>query len=539
MSSSATADAPAFKTPGNEATMELTSPNQHPQWIRLALPLAVLTTFLARFAEGRRIDHDVFHALCLWRETLKRGAVPRGDLWAYTETIDPVVHHEWLTGGLNSLLAINLGWDAGGLLAWKAICTLGALTCAATVARLRGVSAAAIATGAIPAMMFSMVSVGTGRAQVTTVFLFSLLLLFLELDQRGQRWWIPCWYLIFPIWLNLHGGVVAGCGVLAIHTLEQTIRLRFTTRSTAIAFKRTRHLWLTGIGLFPLFLLNPYGTKYVTYLIEALSMDRSHINEWWPLYRTMSGFRLNVFAAMIVVALYSIVRRNPRNASGILLLSTLAYLSFGQTRQVCFFALAWLAYVPSWFQSTPLAVQLEQLARNHRKSVAAVACGWALMMLLQLSHLGPPWSPKIPTVPQRGPSYYPTGLVSYLRDNHFHGNLVTSFETGAWISWKMYPEVRISFDSRYEATFPSHVFDDTVDFYGARDGWQAAFKRLGGDAVLMPRSYEIYTTWQDQPVDGWSTVYEDDAQRLIVRNEIADRLPRVDRRGQPLPTDIF
>jgi len=103
----------------------------------------------------------------------------------------------------------------------------------------------------------------------------------------------------------------------------------------------------------------------------------------------------------------------------------------------------------------------------------------------------------------------------------------------------MSPDVKVSFDSRYEAAFPTHVFEDTLDFYQEKKNWREALARLGGDAVLVPRYYSIGKAIMTDVPEGWTLAYEDEASILLVREAETARFEYVDRRGEKLSADVL
>jgi len=403
-------------------------------WPRIVLGIALLFGIGARFSECRRLDHDVFHALSLWKATVAQGEVPRGDLWAYTETLPTVVHHEWLTGGLNHWLMIDTGWGPSALLWWKALCIAGTIGCCWFVAKSRGASNIIFGCALPLASTFMLVTLSTGRAQVTTLFLFSLLLAFLELDRRGNRWWLAAWVPMFVLWLNLHGGVVAGCGVFLFYTVERSLRLWNESGSFKQALKTTGHLWATGIMLFPLFLVNPYGVDYITYLIDAISMDRSKIAEWLPFYSNTNDFGLITFGVMATSMVFAWWQLGIKRLKGIMLVAILTYLGLKHTRQVCLFSVVWLAYVPAWLKECGIGRSIETIWRKTPQMIGLCMGLWGGVMFMQMEAMGAPWTLDIPTTCEESAVYYPTGAASYLEEHNFEGNIVTSFECGAWIS---------------------------------------------------------------------------------------------------------
>ena len=71
-------------------------------------PLATLAVFLAGVAYTTFVDPDMYHGLALARESLAAGHLLIDDIFAYTPTVSPVVHHEWALGTIDQLNAKRL-----------------------------------------------------------------------------------------------------------------------------------------------------------------------------------------------------------------------------------------------------------------------------------------------------------------------------------------------------------------------------------------------------------------------------------------------
>ena len=100
------------------------------------------------------------------------------------------------------------------------------------------------------------------------------------------------------------------------------------------------------------------------------------------------------------------------------------------------------------------------------------------------------WQLRIPTTAEEskeGIPVYPAGAVSYLQDHKFSGNLMVPFDVGAYVSWKLYPEVKVSMDSRFEVVYPVPAVRENIRFYAAEEGWQQTLAKYQTDAILVPR----------------------------------------------------
>jgi hypothetical protein len=91
-----------------------------------------------------------------------------------------------------------------------------------------------------------------------------------------------------------------------------------------------------------------------------------------------------------------------------------------------------------------------------------------------------PWRLSVPQ------PLYPVGPVKYLAEQRWKGNLMVPFRLGAYVSWKLYPAVKVSLDSRYEEVFSDEVVRAVFAFYDAKPGWQQTLSEFPPDLILIP-----------------------------------------------------
>lgn len=109
---------------------------------------------------------------------------------------------------------------------------------------------------------------------------------------------------------------------------------------------------------------------------------------------------------------------------------------------------------------------------------------------------------------------YPVGAVNYLDQQHFRGKVLVPFRVGSYVSWKLFPAVKVSLDSRYEEVYPEQVVADVFRFYEAGPGWQSVLEDYPPDLVLVAK---------DSPACGkiqqlsWAQVYSDREFELYAR----------------------
>jgi hypothetical protein len=482
---------------------------------RATLALALIALAATLLAGGTRfIDPDAWHQMALAREALDRGAFPRQDPFAYTSSVVPLVHHEWVTGLVQYALASWMGWAGFALL--RDLLALGTGVACWMCARRRGATHPVLWATVPVALVMLWIGITTVRAQMFTLFFLACLLCFLEVDREGRRWWTLPWLVMYVLWANLHGGFVVGVVAFGLYTLEQAVRRR------PIA-----HLCATLAAMVALVGLNPYGVDYYPYLWYGLTMARPDITEWSSILHSSWVLIVAYLTSLLLVA-YAIWRGDLARTTGALFLFAAAYAAARHQRHLSLYAVAWACYVPAALRQTRLGEMLARgLAPSRRWAVTAAAV--AAVAGLGAYAKGRPWEPRLPADPDDPQVVtYPLGAVDYLRAHTFRGNLITPFSAGAFVTWELYPNVLVSLDGRYEVAYARELLDRHLAFYRGEAGWEGLLEDPRADAVL---------TLGDAPVvgrldqhQGWRRVYLDDAYQIFAR--VTSQLPLEDRRGE-------
>lgn len=506
------------------------------------LLFALATSFLAYVSRLHEITHDAFHEMSLVREGLVRGELPQVDLFAYTPTVNPSVHHEWATGAVLYYATVGSGLGLLGLTLLK-LTLMGLMWfCLYRVARLRGAHPYLFACFALITFPVLWVGFATVRAQLFTLVFIAAQMWMQELDWRGKRWWGLLWLLMLIAWLNLHAGFVVGLGLMGFHGLERVVHAWGRERRLLQTLSATWHLWLALPLAMLALLVNPYGWQYILYLLRAIRMPRPLIAEWQPLWQTYSPlWTMVMFGICMGLFLYAQRHVRFRRLRGAAFLAVCSYMALKHIRHGSIFAVVWMAYVPAWISHTALGRELIRSIDRQRVAVVFVARGLVAVTLLFacMHHF---WLPSLPSTPLYSGVCYPTQAVQYLKQHGFRGNLLTPFYAGSYVSWELYPSVKVSLDGRYEVAYQDHVMLEHTRFSLGEGRWWELLDKYPSDAALIDTQWEVYplikacleaNSTKTQPtLANWRVVYEDDSYLLIARDHIS--LPSVDRTGQPL-----
>jgi hypothetical protein len=476
-------------------------------WAALGL---VATAILA---SSHWVDPDLWGHMAVGRETLRLGWPPLEDPFAYVPTIRPFVYHEWLSGVI--FYAMLMGAGSWSLKAGTVALGLLALAVAALTARRLGASPPAIFVVTLTTLPSFAIGYVPIRPQAFTFLLFAVVLRILVEVDRGRPRAALLLPPLFLVWANLHGGFVAGLGVVLLFAVARTLAGRPPWR-----------LVVAGGAAAVATLANPYGFQYWRYLWRALSMARPYIVEWLPVYHRLlepvywdtatllrDALRL-VFIGLTVLA---VVAGRPRYWPGVLVLAATGYLGLRHLKHLPLLAIAGVAFVPPHLApllARTLGSLRERLAGRRRLATAAATVAAALLVLLLAIDLAilTPWAPIVSA------RAYPVEAVDFLRVNGIRGNLATPFDWGQYVLWKLHPAVKVSFDGRYETVYPEAVAADNFNFVRGEGDWRRLLTRYPTHMVLVARAHPVAPLMAVEP--GWTLVHQDPISLLYLR---ADR----------------
>jgi len=466
--------------------------------------LGIFTKFVA--------DPDLWGYLAFGRLFWESGRFPYHDVFSYVPAKEPWVYHEWLTGILFYPIYKHLG--AMWLQSLRYIMALMTLCLVAMTAVKRGGHHLSI----FIILFLTGIAITEGyrpvRAQVFTYLFFALSIYILEGFKKDQNpvhlWWL---LPIQLIWCNVHGGFVAGLGIIVLYAIGAGL-----TGQRFLPYVRI--MILSAMVT----LISPYGIDYWIYIFQAINMPRSDITEWLSLPMTIrTGIHGDMglfFIHIFLISLLLIIWYRKRSITDILVLTVTAYLSFSHIRHAIFFFLTFGAFMPVVFSEFLDSMKhkhyVEKLKRVPYlvKSLSAVSI--LLFALLTVSS----FSKFVfnPSFDLRTPSpYFPVGATEWIKAHHWQGNILPHFDWGEYIIWHFYPGCRVGMDGRYETVYENKYSEEYFDFLNGREGWRSFLSKYPHNMVLITSKSETAALMRREL--GWKLAYEDDACVLFLRKE--------------------
>jgi hypothetical protein len=453
-------------------------------------------------------DPDLWGHL-LFGRLLLDGTLPSTNAFAYTTPLHPWVNHELLAEAAMATVFDAAG--APGLVAMKIVLGLGTLACIWHAARRRSGSdwAAAIATALAATVMAPGFMI---RPQLFTLFFLALTLDALaSADYRpaaGARL-LP---LLFALWVNTHGGVLAGVALVATGMVAAFAVDGARGRGSAgAALGLALFLALAGGAL----LVNPYGVTLLRFLLTDVT-PRVPITEWAPVALGDASFPVFKLVALALGLWLALGRRAGLAESLVVAAATAAALL--HRRHIPLFAIA----------AAPLlaACLADVAARVHRRWDVGAALPWlkpgtAAVAALQLALAGVAAWRDGGTI-EVDARTYPVQAVRFLRQNGIVGNVALPFDWGEFALWSLPAGSKVAVDGRFTTAYPQPLLDQAWRFMTGGPGWDDLLTRHASDIVLADRRHAPAQLLRGHPE--WEYVYSDPVSIVFLRKVPAQAL---------------
>jgi hypothetical protein len=491
----------------------------------LLLHLSIITAAFILTFLTRMPDFDLWARLAVGSIVFQTGHVLRQDIFSYLPTKPLWIDHEWGTGVVLYGLAKWFG-EYGIFLA------KGLLLYATLLMVLKTIKAGGDKKSPSPLyFVFLGYALFPGiaslvRSQMFTYLFFSIWIYGIERLRRNQGkilWLFPATMLV---WVNVHGGFVAGLGLVVLYAVGDLLNRR----------SLRPYLWI-ALSVLPVTLINPYGFALWRYMAEASFMPRPFITEWRPLSlagpkQIIWGIPLHINTGFMVLAVMGVLvgvrallRKQKPDWTRVVVLAGLCVLGVRHQRHVVFFTLAAAALLHGQFDSLldPLRALWAQILPKHGSKIQTGAhwgLGFALPVVFFMLLI-----PKLSYRMNIDPRMFPVGSLEFIKQNGLSGNLATAFDWGSYASWKLHPQCKVMVDGRYEEVYPDEVFQVAIRFAVRQGDWWEALARFPTDIVVLPKAF--YAARDLAHLPEWQPVYEDPVSVVLLpRDKLAESYVR-------------
>ena len=383
------------------------------------------------------------------------------------------------------------------------------------------------------------------RPQLLSFGLCSAMLLLLDRgfsnwqEHKHVRWaMIAPLPILFAVWINSHGAVVAGLCILGAYLAGRMIEVAIARPTNWLS--TSFGLAVVGVASCAATFVNPYGLEMHRWLAMSLGQPRPEITEWAPPSPDDPTFW--PWLALIAVAAFSLLgTRKRRDWVQIAILALVAWQSASHLRHIAFLAILCGFWIPEHLQSALGRLRpknsdtlgVMRLSPSFRR-IALTVLG--VSIALQTFVLGK----RLTDLPVDR-TFYPVDAVQFMADHGLDGKLVVTFNWAQYAIAALAPDVQVAFDGRFRTCYPQEIVDMHFDFLsGENEGKRSRSPSSGPidptrvlqhgepDLVLVDLSYDLPKQVMHQEADkaqpDWVLLYRDPVAELWGRASRYDQI---------------
>lgn len=485
-------------------------------------PLCLLVGFGVFWFSDTVADPDLWGHVRFGQDIIRTGSIIQTDTYSYRTAGRAWINHEWLAEVL--FAAIYNADGPRGLIVAKVLVSLAIVGLCYAHLRRRGLGPLPSAILPILAAIPFRMGLATVRPQVLTYVLFLVELLVLERAAAGRTaglWILP---VLFAAWVNLHGGVLAGVGVLGLWVVVRLLE------QGPPSIGRLAAIIAPGIVSMLALLLNPYGAALIGFLLRTATVPRPEISEWTPLgLASLPGlFFLGLLGIGILGLIGSRKRRGP---SAVMIFAVSALLPFVANRHYPLFALSLFVLVGEHIADAwARLVSIRPWLAGPRRVLAVLCLVGALASLAM--------SPRRFGCIRVEPFYFsfPARAVALLERGGFRGNIAVPFDWGEYVIWHLGPAAKVSIDGRRETIYSDESYRQSRDLELGTRVWDASLKAPPAtDLVIAPNGSPTANLLAR--TSGWLALYQDTCCAIFARQGLSGLERLVGTRVPVVPDD--
>lgn len=462
-------------------------------------------------------DGDLWARLAQGASIWNTGHLIHKDVFAFTPVLPQYIDHEWGTGLILFFLLKVFGPTA--LLAFKILAAIAALILAILTGRLNHCKwttllflavpcAAAIFPGYVPVV----------RSHVVTYLFFAATLFCLEAMLRGRRRYALAVVGLMVLWVNTHGGFVAGLGIIGIYAIVAIISKKMPGAMPAT-------LAASVLATF----VNPYGAKFWGYLLPALAHPRTNIAEWGPMAMlgmdSFLGFRILFAVAIGALIVGWDNDRLKKSPQSIIILALTAYLALRHRRHAPFFGLAACVFLGPYLESAfkQIVFCMPSILRKKIKPAMVCVIIYGIIALITACCV----LPLVSFMVLAPAGFYPVREADILMYAKAEGNVAVPLRWGDYIAWRLYPRIKISICGRYETMYPESTFEMNHAFFSKTGaGWDRIVRDYNVDYIMMELNNTGLKPYDLQKLN-YEPVWSNGYSALYARKDLAPALREI------------
>jgi len=499
-------------------------------WANRLLPslqdVIFLVVFLFLIVGGKDLlgDPDTAWHIGVGRYILETGTIPDTGIFSFTAAKMPWMAHEWLSEVIFAAIHKLAGLNGIVLLAALAIAFTNSIFLGFLLSRGTNTVLALILT--IAAIAVTSVH-WLARPHILSMPI--LLFWYMALEEyrlRGKRY-IYLLPLVTVVWVNLHGGFMAGLLLVAVYWLGSLAEFFFSKNEKERTDQKKNVIIYGKVGLLTIFaaMVNPHGYQALLFPFRIMGQKLSvgRINEWLsPNFHGVLPYEY-LLLALIVTLGFSLLRFGFIEA-GLVILWT--HLSLHSVRYGPIFA---IIVIPI------LAIRLEALMKEGREGGNRLLIGihslserlqqtsasmkghvLPIVVILSITAItlaGGRFLNKTLLDYEFDKKKVPVEAVDFAERNGIQGRLFNAYHFGGYLIYKGFPKEGVFVDGR--ADMYDEFLKNYFDIVDLKPEWKEILDRFDIAWMMITANSSLSVLLLE--TGNWNLVYADKVANVFVR----------------------
>jgi hypothetical protein len=356
------------------------------------------------------------------------------------------------------------------------------------------------------------------RPHIFSLLLILLWYIILDSYQYKRRNYL---YLLLPLmllWVNLHGGFIAGFMLLAVYITGNAITAIFQKKDRKDRIQKIRTLLIYGILCLLITLINPKGYKILLFPFNLISntyiMD--HVSEFLsPNFHTDLRFEY-MLLLMICVFGVSALRLN---AIEVILVLLFTHMSLYSARYIPLYAIILSPILGNHietllhdFRERRLIKRFIAISERTTKTDSMTKYHvWFILTIATLSIMV--FTGKIHYTFDK--KRLPVDAVQFMQKEKIPGKMFNNDEFGDYIIYAAWPQYKVFFDGRSDM-YGKEKMKEYFKIMGIETGWQDVLTKYDISWVIFNTKSALSSFLLER--NDWKLIYSDKVANIFVRN---------------------
>lgn len=469
------------------------------------------------FAEGNRLlaDGDTGHHIRTGEYIIDTLTIPRHDIFSFLSPPIPWTAHAWLSEVI--MAVIHRAFGLTGIVVFFAFLI-------ASVYYLLFKVIQTYKGNILGAILVVILVIAASLIHwMARPHIFSLLLMvawyyILDSYQYNNRNYLYVLPPIMLLWVNLHGGFMAGFILIGVYLFGNLFGFFVSQEDKRISYKKKAELLgLTVIACILTSLINPHGYHILTFPFELTSnrLIVDNVNEYMsPNFHEPIPFK---YLLLLMIAAFAISKKE-LNVMEVVLALVFTYMALYSTRFIPLFA---IIIAPILVKQADLIFEQADgrffafLKKRSDVIVSADAASkgflWPIAGILLTVVFAV--SGKI------GYGYYeeatPARAMDFLKKENIRGNMFNNDEFGDYIIYAAWPKYKVFFDGRFDM-YGEGRMKEYLKVTRVQPGWKDVLEKYKIDWIIYNANSPLSLFLMER--DDWKLIYADKVANIFVKD---------------------